>query len=165
MYTDNFLRLSGQLTAGPATFAAGIPTNLPTGQSITDTGVSTNTIDLTQHTSITADIGAGKSLYMLWTVSAAFIRAAGALTVIFSILTDDDEALGSPVTLASTGAIAKADLVVGKQIALQIPMQLAGLGLRYLGAGYTFSATADSAGIICDIVETVQDGMKFYPAN
>lgn len=155
MITDALLRLSGTTVAG----SAGV------GQTLTSSAVSTNTIDLTQHTDIGADVGAGKPLFFVWTVTTAFTRAAGALTCTFDIIADDDPALGSPVTLASSGAIAKATLVAGAQVVLQIPPVIASLGLRYLGANYTLSASGDTGAALCDIVETIQDGKKYYASG
>lgn len=142
MITDKYLRLSE-------------------AQEVLTSAVSTNTIDLSQ----ARDVGEGKPLYMVFTVTTAFTRAAGALTVTFNTLIDDDAALGSPTTLASTGAIAKADLAVGAQFVLQIPPVLGSKGLRYLGASFTNSATADTGKVTVDIVETFQDGKKFYPSG
>ena len=142
MITDKYLRLSED-------------------QEVLTSAVSTNTIDLSQ----ARDVGEGKPLYMVFTVTTAFTRAAGALTVTFSTLIDDDAALGSPTTLTSTGAIAKADLAVGAQFVLQIPPVLGSKGLRYLGASFTNSATADTGKVTVDIVETFQDGKKFYPSG
>ena len=142
MITDKYLRLSE-------------------AQEVLTSAVSTNTIDLSQ----ARDVGEGKPLYMVFTVTTAFTRAAGALTVTFNTLIDDDAALGSPTTLTSTGAIAKADLAVGAQFVLQIPPVLGSKGLRYLGASFTNSATADTGKVTVDIVETFQDGKKFYPSG
>ena len=142
MITDKYLRLSED-------------------QEVLTSAVSTNTIDLSQ----ARDVGEGKPLYMVFTVTTAFTRAAGALTVTFNTLIDDDAALGSPTTLASTGAIAKADLTAGAQFVLQIPPVLGSKGLRYLGASFTNSATADTGKVTVDIVETFQDGKKFYPSG
>ena len=142
MITDKYLRLSE-------------------AQEVLTSAVSTNTIDLSQ----ARDVGEGKPLYMVFTVTTAFTRAAGALTVTMNALIDDDAALGSPTTLASTGAIAKADLAVGAQFVLQIPPVLGSKGLRYLGASFTNSATADTGKVTVDIVETFQDGKKFYPSG
>lgn len=165
MITDNNLRLSGSLTAGAATFASGVPTGYPAGQEVLSTAVSTNTIDLSGSDSIAREIGSGKPLFFVWTVTTAFTRAAGALTVTFNIIIDNDAALGSPTVLASTGAIAKADLVIGAKFFLQIPPVAASLGLRYLGASYTLSASGDTGKVLCDVVEGIQDGMKFYPVG
>ena len=142
MITDKYLRLSE-------------------AQEVLTSAVSTNTIDLSQ----ARDVGEGKPLYMVFTVTTAFTRAAGALTVTFNALIDDDAALGSPTTLASTGAIAKADLTAGAQFVLQIPPVIGSKGLRYLGASFTNSATADTGKVTVDIVETFQDGKKFYPSG
>ena len=142
MITDKYLRLSED-------------------QEVLTSAVSTNTIDLSQ----ARDVGEGKPLYMVFTVTTAFTRAAGALTVTMNALIDDDAALGSPTTLASTGAIAKADLTAGAQFVLQIPPVLGSKGLRYLGASFTNSATADTGKVTVDIVETFQDGKKFYPSG
>lgn len=142
MITDKYLRLSED-------------------QEVLTSAVSTNTIDLSQ----ARDVGEGKPLYMVFTVTTAFTRAAGALTVTMNVITDDDAALGSPTTLASTGAIAKADLTAGAQFVLQIPPVLGSKGLRYLGASFTNSATADTGKVTVDIVETFQDGKKFYPSG
>ena len=142
MITDKYLRLSE-------------------AQEVLTSAVSTNTIDLSQ----ARDVGEGKPLYMVFTVTTAFTRAAGALTVTFNTLIDDDAALGSPTTLASTGAIAKADLAIGAQFVLQIPPVLGSKGLRYLGASFTNSATADTGKVTVDIVEAFQDGKKFYPSG
>ena len=142
MITDKYLRLSED-------------------QEVLTSAVSTNTIDLSQ----ARDVGEGKPLYMVFTVTTAFTRAAGALTVTFNTLIGDDAALGSPTTLASTGAIAKADLAVGAQFVLQIPPVIGSKGLRYLGASFTNSATADTGKVTVDIVETFQDGKKFYPSG
>ena len=142
MITDKYLRLSED-------------------QEVLTTAVSTNTIDLSQ----ARDIGEGKPLYMVFTVTTAFTRAAGALTVTMNVLTDDDAALGSPTTLASTGAIDKTSLTAGAQFVLQIPPTIGSKGERYLGASFTNSATADTGKVTVDIVETFQDGKKYYPSG
>lgn len=164
MITDNNLRLSGSLTAAAAAYASGIPSGYPTGQTITTNGanVSTNLINI----KAIQDIGEGKPLYMVWAVTVAFTRAAGALTATFQILGNDVEDLTTtPVVLAATAAIAKADLTIGTKVALQIPPAIASLGYRYLGANVQLSATGDTGAVTCDIVETIQDGMKFYPSG
>ena len=161
MFTDDLLRVSGSHTAVPAVYVNGAPSAVPAGQETIANGnnVSTDTIDLG---ALLRDVGEGKPLYMVWTVTVAFTRVAGALNTTFQILNDDDPALGSPVILAASAAIPKADLVVGKQIVLQIPPQIAGLGLRYLGANVSNDAAADTGRVCCDIVETIEDGKKFY---
>ena len=164
MITDNNLRLSGSLTAAAAAFASGVPSGYPVGQTITTSGdnVSTNLIDIKS----IRDIGEGKPLYMVWAVTEAFARSAGALTATFQILANDVEDLTTtPIVLAATDAIAKTDLPIGTKVALQIPPNLGSLGYLYLGANVQLSATGDTGAVTCDIVETIQDGMKFYPSG
>jgi len=129
-------------------------------QAVTDTAVSTNTIDLSQ----ARDIGEGKPLYMVFTVTETFKTLT---SLDFSILVDNDAALGSPTVLASKNVtLASGGLAAGQQHILQIPPQIASLGLQYLGASYTVTGTTATKGkVTTDIVETIQDGKKFYASG
>ena len=128
-------------------------------QVVTASAVSTNTIDL----SVNRDIGEGKNLYMVFTVTADF---ATLTDLTFQILNDDSAALGSPTVLASSDAIAAASLVAGKQVVLQIPPQIASKGLQYLGAKYVVGGSSATTGkVTTDIVEAIQDGKKFYASG
>lgn len=130
-------------------------------QAVTASAVSTNTIDL----STTRDIGEGKELFMVFTVTETFTTLT---SLTFNILNDNDADLSSPTTLASTGAItlASGGLAAGKQYVLRIPIQLASKGLRYLGASYTVGGSNAGAGkVTADVVETIQDGKKFYTSG
>ena len=132
-----------------------------TPQANTASAPSENTIDL----GTTRDIGEGKPLYFAFTVTTAF-NTLTSLT--FAIVASAAADLGSPVTLASTGAItlASGGLAAGKQYFLQIPPQVAALGYRYLGAYYTVGGSNAGAGAVyADIVETIQDGKKFYASG
>lgn len=161
MFTDNLLRLMGSLTATGAAYASGVPTGFPAGQAITDTCVSTNTIDLTQNAALVRNVGEGKALYMVWTITISISSIAN---ITFNVIADDAADLSSPVVLASSGAIAEANLTAGTKIAVQIPPALASLGLRYLGASITCSESGTGS-MCCDIVESLQDGMLFYPSG
>lgn len=164
MFTDNDLRLMGGRTATAAAYDAttGAPTGYPTGQDVkAASGVSTNTIDL----SVVREIGSGKPLYAVFTVTGAATRAAGAIGSTFNVVTDDDAALGSPTVLAATGSIAKADLGLGAQFVIAIPPGALSAALRYLGVTWVNSNAADSFNVVCDIVDTVADGMKFYATS
>ena len=141
MITDALLRLSAD-------------------QAVTASAVSTNTIDLSQ----IRDIGEGKPLYMVFTITETF---ATLTSLAFNVVTDDNASLSSPavintvsVTLSSVG------LAAGKQIVLPIPPRKGSKGERYLGASFTVGGSNATAGkITTDIVETFQDGQKYYASG
>lgn len=132
-------------------------------QVVTATAVSEDKIDL----GVARDIGEGHPLFALFTVKVA-VAAAGAATVTFEIITASDAALTSDIEVIGTsGAIAKADLPAGKQLAIRINPQIAALGQRYLGVRYTIATGPLTTGSAfdCDFVETIQDGLKFYASG
>ena len=124
------------------------------------TELSTNTVDL----SVARDIGEGKNLYFVFTVTTA---VSAGTSVAFEIIHDAKADLSTATVLASTGAIAKASLTKGAQFVLQIPPQVASLGKRYLGAQYVVVGdnSAGAGAVTTDIVETIQDGKKFYASG
>lgn len=135
-------------------------------QAITGDEVSDNTIDLgLAGQTLVREIGEGKPLYMVFTITETFAKLT---SLIFKIIADDDATLGSPTVLAATDAItlASGGLAAGKQYVLQIPPAIASLGLQYLGASYDVTGTSPDAGkVTTDIVETIQDGRKFYKSG
>ena len=150
MITDNFLRLSGSLTAGSAT-----------GQAVTATANSTNVVDL----SLARDVGEGEDLYVQFTVGTAF-TAGGAATLTPTIVVSAADSLTTPTTIATAGTIAVATLVAGYSFAVRLNPLIASLGLRYLGAIYTVATGPMTAGTItADIVTEIQDGKKFYASG
>ena len=157
MITDNFLRLSGSLTAGSAT-----------GQAVTATANSTNVVDL----SLARDIGEGESLYVQFTVGTAF-TAAGSATLTPTVVVSAADSLTTPTTIGTGGTIAVASLIAGFTFVVRLNPQLFGstttvssLGLRYLGAIYTVATGPMTAGTItADIVTEIQDGKKFYASG
>ena len=150
MITDNFLRLSGSLTAGSAT-----------GQAVTTTANSTNIVDLSQ----ARDVGEGEDLYVQFTVGTAF-TAGGAATLTPTIVVSAADSLTTPTTIATAGTIAVATLVAGYSFAVRLNPLIASLGLRYLGAIYTVATGPMTAGTItADIVTEIQDGKKFYASG
>ena len=121
--------------------------------------VSTDTIDLSQ----ARDIGEGRDLYMVFTVTEAF---AGGTSTAFEVIGATNAALSTGVvSLGSSGAITSANLPLGKQIAVRINAQIASLGQRYLGARYTAVGTNTAGMVTADIVTDIQDGKKFYASG
>jgi hypothetical protein len=130
-----------------------------TDQALTTTAVSTDTIDL----SIARDMGEGNDLYMNFAVTAAL---TGGTSVKFEVIAATNAALSSGVVvIGSSDAVVTADLVTGKNVAVRLNPQIASTGQRYLGARYTISGTYSAGTVTADIVETVQDGKKFYASG
>ena len=109
-------------------------------QAVTATAVSTNTIDLS---AALRDIGAGEQIYAVVVVDVDF-TAAGAATMVISLITDDAAALSSPTTILSTPAIGKAALTAGRvPIVIPVPPNIAE---QYLGLNYTVATGPMTAG-------------------
>ena len=147
MITDNFLRLSGSLTAGSAT-----------GQTLTTTANSTNVVDL----SLARDIGEGEDLYVQFTVGTVF---AGGTNVVPTVVVSAADTLTTPTTIGTAGTILTATLVAGYTFAVRLNPQIASLGLRYLGVIYTISGTYTTGTMTADIVTDIQDGKKYYASG
>jgi hypothetical protein len=130
-----------------------------TDQAVTTTAVSSDTIDL----SVARDIGEGHDLYMNFAVTEAF---AGGTSTNFEVIIADNAALSSNVVvIGASGATVTADLTLGKNIAVRLNPQIGSLGKRYVGARYTVSGTNTAGKVTADIVETIQDGKKYYASG
>lgn len=130
-------------------------------QAITTTANSTNVVKITGGTPAFTtdslgntpenDVGRSPALDVLVQVITAF-TAAGAATLTVSLVADDDAALGSATTIASTAAIGKATLVPGYQFRLALPAGFAAadvhLGLVFTVATGPMTAGAVTAGLI-----------------
>ena len=148
MITDALLTVSGANNPGSAI----------SGQAITATAVSTNTIDL----GTARDIGEGRDLFMVFTVVVGF---AGTGTITMQVVTDDNASLSSPTVIGATAAITATNLTAGTQYIVPIPPQVASLGERYLGAQYTCSASPTTGTFLTQMVTDIQDGKKFYASG
>lgn len=148
MITDNFLRLSGSLTAGSAT-----------GQTITATANSTNVVDL----SLARDIGEGEELYVQFTVGTVFATGTSLTPTVVVAAADT---LLTPTTIGTAGTILTSTLVAGYTFAVRLNPQIASLGLRYLGVIYTVAGPSYTTGTMtADIVTEIQDGKKYYASG
>ena len=129
-------------------------------QAITATAVSTDKIPL----SVARDVGEGKPLFFVFTVTETFLTLT---SLTFNIVTDTDAALGSPTVLASKAVtLASGGLAAGQQHIMQVPPVIASIGETYLGASYTVGGSSATAGkVTADVVTEIQDGKKFYPSG
>ena len=92
------------------------------------------------------EIGKGKPVAVVINVDEAF-ASAGAATVKFSVVVNDDEDLTTtPTVLVETPAIGYAELTLGKEIVLPIPVGRMPTDARYLGVVYTIGGATTTAG-------------------
>lgn len=154
MILDNNLIVSGSVGGTAAS-----PTI--TGQAITATAVSTNTIDLTN----ARDLFEGNDLLLLRILVTEAFATNTSLTI--EIITTTDAALTTSIkVLGSSGAIPVASLTLGARFAIEGNALLGSTGQRYLGVRYTIGGSNATAGkILADFGAEVQDGQKFYTSG
>jgi len=129
-------------------------------QAVTATANSTDVIDLSQN----RDVGAGEDVYFHFSVDES-VAAAGAATVDLQVVVSDAAALTSPVVVACSGSVAKAELVAGKRIALCVSPMIESAGKRYMGVRYVVGTGPLTAGkFTAQVVKDVQD-YKVYPVG
>ena len=137
---------------------------LSSGQAVTASAVSTNTIDLSQN----RDLASGDTLVALFTVDST-VTAAGAATVNFQIISSASANLSSPTILAQSGPIPKADLTAGRapfSVGLAQNASLAvSIGQRYIGVQYLVSTGPLTAGAFSCCLSTDSNVSKIYPGN
>lgn len=116
-------------------------------QAVTATAVSENVIDLGA-----SDAGPGEPLSVLIQVTEDF---AGLTSLKVEVETDDDSGFGSAKTLNSSDVVPVADLVAGKQFAINALPH--GLG-RYVRLNYVAVGTATDGTVTAGIVFDKQQG-------
>lgn len=131
-----------------------------TGQAITATAVSTNTVDLTN----ARDLFEGNDLVKLRLLLTAAFNTLTSLTIEI-IQADAADLTGNVTVVSSSGAIPLAQLTAGKRFVVEGNARLGSTGQRYLGARYTVTGSNPSTGaILADFGDQVQDS-KAYPTG
>lgn len=88
----------------------------------------TNCVDLAL---AARDVGKGRQMYLVITVTEAFVDSSAASATIFSLVEDAATGIdGNSITVLSTEGFAVAALALGAQIVIPIPP---GIALQYLG--------------------------------
>jgi hypothetical protein len=152
MITDNLITLSGITTSG-VTVGQDLSQVVGTynSESIVDLGTA-------------RDIGEGEPLYIVFTVTEAFVGATA--TVAMNCVVSAAAALTTPTTVGSIPATAVASLTLGAQFVVRINPLVASLGLRYLGVIYSIATATTTAGTMtAHVVTNFQDGKKFYASG
>lgn len=92
---------------------------------------STNYLDMTT----AGDPGVGEEMWAVGLVREAVTASGGAANVTFAIQVDDNDSFSTPTTIFTTGAIAKATLVLGYRfMCVRLPPIPAGAKERYMRA-------------------------------
>jgi hypothetical protein len=156
MILDAFLLLSGGVS-GSGTL---------TGQAVTNTAVSTNSLDTNPDTlggNQPNDIGRGTALEVAISVLQT-ATAAGAATVNFELIQADDGALTTNVeTIVQTGAIPIAKLTAGTLVPLHVDRAAPYAPRRYIGVRYTIGTGPLTGGSFsAAIVRNVADIQNIY---
>lgn len=158
MITDNLLMLSGTTSS---------TTGVTTGQNlavVASSPISENVIDVGNATNIARDMGEGEPLYIVFTVTEAFVGVGA--TVAMNCVVSAAVGLGSSTTVGSIAATGVASLTLGTQFVVRINPLVASLGLRYLGVIYTIATATTTAGkMSAYVVKDFQDGKKFYASG
>lgn len=158
MITDNLLMLSGTTSS---------TTGVTTGQNLAQVAasyISENVVDVGNATNIARDMGEGEPLYIVFTVTEAFVGVGATLAM--NCVVSAAVGLGTPTSVGSVPATGVASLTLGAQFVVRINPLVASLGLRYLGVNYTIATATTTAGkMSAYVVKDFQDGKKFYASG
>lgn len=156
MILDNLGLVSGSVSAAGAL----------TGQAVTVTAVSTNSIDTNPSTlggNQANDFGRGEALEVAFSVLTT-ATAAGGATVNFAWVQADDAALTTNVEIiVQTGPIAIAKLTAGTIVPLHVDRAAPLAPRRYVGAQYIVGTGPLTAGAFtAAVVKNVADIQNIY---
>jgi hypothetical protein len=137
-------------------------TMLASSQSITSgtSAVSQNTIDLSQ----ARDIGIGNQKMVMVNVETAL--AGTVTTMSFDLIVSANADLSSPDIIGSSGSLAKAGLIAGKQFYVPIPPIPAHLAAkRYFGLNFKGDAAITAFIATAAVVESGQHNKAYASAG
>jgi len=126
-------------------------------------GTGINLADKAIPLEVARNVGNGDPLYWIIRVEEEAVTSAGAAGVNFKLITDALAAMGSPVVLVETGIIAKALLVIGKEII--IPLPVTDLYEEFLSVDYFVDTAALTAGKFSSYVTDKLQQNRSYPNN
>ena len=126
-------------------------TLLSDSQALTETVVSTNTMDMGSN-SPANDVGSGEPLALVVSVEVAADTASGNETYQFQIVQSANANLSSQDVLLQTDTsyITRATLVAGYQLVIPIPPDL--VTKRYLGARYVLGGTTPNVTVSASVL-------------
>lgn len=126
-------------------------------QAVTATAVTTNDIDL----GVARDIAAGEELYLNVMVTEG-VTAAGAATVNFQLLADDNSGFSSAAVVFDSGAIGKAALALGTILSFPLPRAAYE---RYLRGNYVVGTGPLTAGKFSTYISHAGVDRKSFPVG
>lgn len=164
MITDHFNRLVPVATTAAGNGNPTGPSAAPAGFAVVGDGPVTDVIDLRQ----ARDVGIGDDIYVVVTVTEAF----NSLTSIeFSVKASTDNTIATgDTTIATTGSILQAALVVGARFTICIQHSVvastgaSAVGAKFLGVFADVTGTSPTTGkVLVDLVLDPQTRHIDYP--
>jgi hypothetical protein len=149
---DIFSLFSGSYASGALTGQTVTGTNT----TVNGTGIYDTQAGLTLNTGgQSVDLGKGQEFDIEFDITTAF---AGATSVEFQVVNADDGALATnATTLASTGAIALAQLTAAARIVVPVPKADPRAVRRYLGVRYVIVGTGTAGAVVAGFTPLAGD--------
>lgn len=126
-------------------------------------GTGANLADKAIPLSVARNIGNADQLFWVIRVEEEAVTSAGAAGVNFKLITDDNAAMGSNVSLVESGIIPKADLVIGYELILPLPVS--DLYEEFLSVDYFVDTAALTAGKFSSYITDKIQQNRSYPNN